>query len=84
MEINPVLPIAGQKFTRYFEGYLEFFAVFRDFLGTRNDVLRNPGWETLLPKKFIFKVKMPEGWIAAHGTDEVYFLYRYEATVWWD
>jgi hypothetical protein len=25
-----VLPIAGQKFPQYFEGYLEFFAVFQN------------------------------------------------------
>ena len=31
MEITPVLPIGGQKFPRYFEGYLKFFAVFKDF-----------------------------------------------------
>ena len=31
MEITPVLPIGRQKFPRYFEGYLKFFAVFIDF-----------------------------------------------------
>jgi hypothetical protein len=30
MDITPVLPIAGQKFPRYFEGYLEVFAVCKD------------------------------------------------------
>jgi hypothetical protein len=29
--MTPVLPIAGQKFPRYFDGYLEFFAVFQNF-----------------------------------------------------
>jgi hypothetical protein len=27
-ENTPALPIAGQKYPRYFEAYLEFFAVF--------------------------------------------------------
>jgi hypothetical protein len=30
-EITPVLPIAGQKYLPYFEGYLEFFRVFQNF-----------------------------------------------------
>jgi hypothetical protein len=29
MNVTPVLPIAGQKFPRYFERHLEFFAVFK-------------------------------------------------------
>jgi len=31
MEITPVLPIAGQKFSRYFMGYLKFFTTFKYF-----------------------------------------------------
>jgi hypothetical protein len=30
-EITPVLPIAGQKYPSYFEGYLEFFTMFQNF-----------------------------------------------------
>ena len=31
MEIAPVLPIGGQIFSQYFEEYLKFVAVFKDF-----------------------------------------------------
>jgi hypothetical protein len=31
MEMTPGLPTAAQKFPRYFEGHLVFFAVLQDF-----------------------------------------------------
>jgi hypothetical protein len=57
MDITPVLPIALPNFPLYFERNMKYFAVFKlSFLfiysaisrGTPNDVLRNPGWETLV------------------------------------
>jgi hypothetical protein len=30
-EVTPVLPIAGQTISRYFEGYVKFFAVRQHF-----------------------------------------------------
>jgi hypothetical protein len=32
MEITPILPTAGEKFSRYFMGYLKFFTTLKYFL----------------------------------------------------
>lgn len=50
-----MLPITGQNFSRYFEVYLEFSAVFQNFCfscsfvprGTVNEVVWNPALETM-------------------------------------
>jgi hypothetical protein len=41
MEITPVLPTAGQKFSPYSAGYLELFK-YLNSRGALNDDLRNP------------------------------------------
>jgi len=54
--ITAVLPLARQKFLRYFEEYLGFFSASKSFhsfiyltssRGTSDDVLSNLAWETL-------------------------------------
>jgi hypothetical protein len=53
MEVTSLLNVADQTFTRY-SGIFGIFATFQFFLyfttisrGTLDDVLWNPGWETL-------------------------------------
>jgi hypothetical protein len=58
-EVIPVFSIAEQKFPRYFEKYLKIFPGMSKFVfiystisrETPNDVVRNPGWETLHKSK---------------------------------
>jgi hypothetical protein len=54
-ELTPVLPTARQKFLRHSEVYMEFIMVFKNVYvftatshGAPNDILWNPGLETLL------------------------------------
>jgi hypothetical protein len=46
MKVMPILRIAGQKFPRKFEGYLDFLQYFGNAIYLFNDFSPNPGWET--------------------------------------
>ena len=51
--ITPLWPLAGQKFSLYVEGYLDFSRYSNLFIystisrGTLNNLMHKPGWETL-------------------------------------
>jgi hypothetical protein len=53
LNVTPLWPLVGQKFSLYVEGYLEFSGYSNLFiystisLGTPNNLMHKPGWKTL-------------------------------------
>jgi hypothetical protein len=58
MEITPLLPISGQELPLifgYIRGFSKFQILFHVSRGSRKDILRVPGWGTLV-KEILYGV----------------------------